>query len=73
MTGCPRRDCGGIVGATWSGNCTLCARSLTGTRPPTAEELHSRTRGGDQETDYFRGIYQVGYKPTHEELSRAVW
>lgn len=48
------------MGVTWSEACTLCARSLTGARPPTAEEKRSRGRGGEQETDYSVGIYAIG-------------
>ena len=38
MQTCPRSGCGGSLGITWSGSCTLCARGLTDPRPPTAEE-----------------------------------
>ena len=73
MYACPRADCGGSVGVTWYGSCTLCARTPTGARPPTAEEEHSRGSGVVTETNYFRGIYAIGYIPTAEELSRAIW
>ena len=73
MTACPRPHCRGAVGATWTGNCHLCARPETPARAATAEEKHSRGRGAEQEPDYFSGIYRVGYVPTAEELSRAEW
>ena len=51
--------------------CALRADTLP--RPPTAEEEHSRGSGVVTETNYFRGIYAVGYVPTPEDRRRAAW
>ena len=53
--------------------CSLCARADTLPRPPTAEEEHSRGSGVVTETDYFSGIYAIGYVPTRDEITRANW
>ena len=48
------------MGVTWDGNCSLCARSVTGTRPPTADEKRrSSCPGMNTETNYARGIYKA--------------
>ena len=74
MQPCPRPGCGGSVGVfAWHDEtCSLCARGVVDPRPPTAEEKHSRA-GVVTETNYLKGIYRIGYVPTAEELSRAVW
>ena len=74
MTACPRRNCRGSLGVTWYETCSLCARPLAGgARPPSAFQMHSRGAGIVTEPNYFAGIYRIGYVPTPEELSRAVW
>ena len=73
ITSCPRPDCGGTVGITWYNTCNLCGRGEIAARPPTASEKRSRGRGADRETDYTSGIYRIGYIPTAEELTRAIW
>ena len=53
--------------------CSLCARTTTGTRPPTAKEAGDRRLEKSNVADYFAGIYHVDYVPSAEELSRAIW
>ena len=67
------RGCGGSVGIMASGVCTMCGRPAEGgPRPPTAEEIHSSSIP-DYQTNYQKGIYRIGYVPTVDELTRAVW
>ena len=74
MTPCPRPGCGGTVGVfAWHDTCSLCARGLITSRPPTAEEKWSRGRGVVTETNYLTGIYAVDYVPTPEDRRRAAW
>ena len=71
MQACPRRDCGGAVGATWGGQCTLCGRGEIAARPPTAREAGDKRLEKPNLTDYFSGIYAIGYIPTIAELAMA--
>ena len=58
---CQRGACGGsMVKDGYGTTCSLCARTPTGPRPPTAEEKRSRGRGAVTETDYSVGIYAIG-------------
>ena len=70
---CPRACGGSMVKEGYGTTCSLCARADTLPRPPTAEEEHSRGSGVVTETNYFRGIYAVGYVPTPEDRRRAAW
>ena len=73
MYACRRRDCGGTVGITWGGECTLCARGEIIARPPTAKEAGDKRLEKPNVTDYFSGVYAIGYIPTIDELTRADW
>ena len=70
MTACPRDYCGGsrlLYGGLVQ--CVLCARGEVLARPPTAEEKAQQ----QNETNYFSGIYAVGFVPTVDDLTRAIW
>ena len=47
----------------WHGGmvCSLCARGPTAARPPTAEEAGDHRLLKPNLTDYFTGVYAVGY------------
>ena len=63
MYACPR-DCGGSVVADREGitTCTLCARGEVLARPPTAQEAGDRRLEKPNVTNYFIGVYAIGYK-----------
>ena len=69
MQACPRPGCGGAL-VTWLGSCSLCARTTTGTRPPTAEEKYISAIP-EHQTNYQEGIFKIGYQPTRGEITRA--
>ena len=71
MTSCPRQNCRGSLFVTWQLNCTQCARGETPPHPPSAYQRHSRGSGVVTETNYFAGIYRVGYVPTADDITRA--
>ena len=52
MQACPRRFCGGALVA-WHEGCTLCGRTATGPRPPTAKEKGDRRLQKPNVTNYF--------------------
>ena len=72
MQACTRRFCGGAL-VTWHEGCTLCGRTATGPRPPTAKEAGDKRLEKPNVTDYFTGVYHVDYVPSAEELSQAIW
>ena len=41
--------------------CVLCARGLIDPRPPTAKEAGDKRLEKPNVTDYFIGVYAVGY------------
>ena len=49
----------------------LGALSTLGRRPPRKNGVEAP--GVVTGTNYQKGIYRIGYVPTPEELSRAVW
>ena len=63
MYACPR-DCGGSVVEDIEGNttCTLCARGEVPARPPTAKEAGDKRLEKPNLTDYFIGVYAIGYE-----------
>ena len=68
MQACPRRFCGGALVA-WHEGCTLCGRTATGPRPPTAKEKGDRRLQKPNVTNYFIAPYNTNYpdlkRPTH--------
>ena len=75
VASCARLHCNGTMCRARDGStsCHLCGRADVATRAPTAEERSVQWRGTAQSTDYQRGVYQIGYVPSAEELSRAIW
>ena len=62
MYACPRGDCGGSL-MLYGGQvqCSLCARGLTLARPPTAKEAGDKRLEKPNVTDYYTGVYAIGY------------
>ena len=62
---CPRVDCGGKVVADIDGTatCTLCARGEIVARPPTKKEAGDKRQEKPNITDYYTGVYAIGYEP----------
>ena len=62
MYACPR-DCGGSV-VHYGGilQCVLCGRGEVAARPPTAKEAGDKRLEKPNLSDYFSGVYAIGYE-----------
>ena len=72
MSACPRDACGGSLVLTWdeSAICSLCARTATGPRPPTAEERAHTDRG--RESCYTTGLFSNDASEATLKASRVL-